>query len=294
MNLWGVQFRTVRPMPGFPVVLNVCSETQFGAGYRLLGKNRVKETHSIYKYTLEGVGGFSDGSGEHRLPAGVGFLTEIGDAETAYYYPPECAEPWTFVYIAFRGAPATRMVRDLVKRHGHIYAMPSDEGIIRRLRNLRKEEKAVSVVSAASGAQLVFDTLLALGASKEREQTVWSEEHPLVRRFERAVTDTIDRSVDVCEMARAVGVSREHLTRVFREQTGMTPYAYLVRRKMLHACRLLKNTSLSAKEISGMLGYGYQAHFSRTFKRLLGMTPRAFREVGRIPLRAEELLGGRE
>lgn len=291
MNLWGIQFRTVRPMRGFPVVLSVCSETQFDPGYRLLGKNRLKETHSIYKYTLEGVGGFSDRHGEHRLPAGVGFLSEIGDAETAYYYPEEGTEPWTFVYIAFRGPPATRMVRDLVERHGHIYPMPADEGIIRRLLNLRGQEAVGSVISAATGAQLVFDTLLALGASKEREHAAWHEEHPLVRRFERAVSDHIGRDVDVSEMAQEIGVSREHLTRVFREQTGMTPYAYLVRRKMLHACRLLKNTSLSAKEISGMLGYAFPAHFSRTFKRLLGMGPRQFREVGRVPLRAEELLG---
>lgn len=259
-----------------------------------MGRNRRRETHSIYKYTLSGEGAFSDRHGEHRLPVGVGFLTEIGDAETAYYYPEDASEPWTFVYVAFRGAPATRMVRDLVQRHGHIYPMPSEEGIIRRLRNMRGQEAPVSVVSAATGAQLVFDVLLALGASKEREHAGWCEEHPLVRRFERAVSDNISRDVDVSELACEVGVSREHLTRVFREQTGMTPHAYLVRKKMLHACRLLKETSLSAKEISAMLGYGFPAHFSRTFKRLLGMVPRRFREVGSIPLRAEELLGGRE
>jgi AraC family transcriptional activator of pobA len=53
---------------------------------------------------------------------------------------------------------------------------------------------------------------------------------------------------------------------------------------MLLACHLLKKSSLNGKEIAARLGYGQPAHFSRTFKRVTGMNPRRFREVGVIPV----------
>jgi AraC-like DNA-binding protein len=90
--------------------------------------------------------------------------------------------------------------------------------------------------------------------------------------------------VNVSELADRLRVSREHLTRVFKEQTLRTPWQYILRQKMLHACRLLKTTQLTHKEIAFRLGYDTPAHFTRTFKHVLGMTPGRFRAVGTIPM----------
>ena len=81
-----------------------------------------------------------------------------------------------------------------------------------------------------------------------------------------------------------VSVSREHLARRFKEETAMTPHEYIVREKMLLACHLLKDTAMSSKEISVRLGYDEPAHFTRTFKRAIQMTPSRFRAEGTLPV----------
>jgi len=80
-----------------------------------------------------------------------------------------------------------------------------------------------------------------------------------------------------------LGISREHLSRVFKEQTAQTPYQYLQRQKMLEACRLLKETRLTQKEVAFRMGYNVPAHFTRAFTRIMRLTPSRFRAVGIMP-----------
>ncbi len=102
-------------------------------GYRHEGRYRQSESHCLFKYTLAGEGCFRDARGEHRVPAGCGFLCEIPDPVTAYYYPPEARVPWEFVYVCFDGPAALAMVHELNARCGPIYPLSPESEIIGRL-----------------------------------------------------------------------------------------------------------------------------------------------------------------
>ncbi len=269
-------------MATWPRLVEVVSETVFNRSYANHGKFRSAERHCIFKYTLDGEGVFRSGRVEHRVPAGSGFLCEIADPKTAYYYPREGRNPWTFVWIAFDGAPARQMVRELTARHGPVFELPENHRIIQRLLEFRKDDRAPRAIAPAWGARVVVDLLLTLGAARETP----SDEGPecaLIERAQEAVAGNLGRNINVKELARLLGVSREHLTRKFKEQTGMTPHDYLLRQKMLFACHLLKETSMRNKEVAQRLGYAQPTHFSRTFKRVLDMPPARFRVVGTIP-----------
>ncbi|MBN1675896.1 MAG: helix-turn-helix transcriptional regulator [Kiritimatiellae bacterium] len=282
MHLWTVHFQTVGPLPSFPRVQAICSEVQSSPKYYNAGRYRQKERQCLFKYSLQGEGAFRDGAGVHRVPKGAGFLCEIRDPETAYYYPEDGREPWTFVYITFWAESAQAMVRELLSRYGPLYELPPHEGLIRRLVEYRRCDGKRPAVTPAEGAELVMATLVSLAAARQSrlQERVG---HALVRRAQDTVANRLDRNLNATELADLLSVSREHLARVFKEQTGTTPHAYILRQKMLLACHLLKESSLSSKEVAARLGYPQPAHFSRTFKRVLGMPPRRFREVGTIP-----------
>ena len=80
-----------------------------------------------------------------------------------------------------------------------------------------------------------------------------------------------DISVD--DIAKAVGVSRSHLYRVFMSNVGQSPIDYLTSYRISEACSLLKNSSLSIAEIAVSVGFFDQFYFSRVFKRAKGMPP---------------------
>ena len=284
MLLWMTRFQTFRPMASLPCLRVIASERQDDRSYRHEGRFRQREMHCLFKYSLEGRGGFRDAAGEHGLPAGTGFLCEIRDPATAYYYPPDATEPWRFVYAAFDGPAATAMVREWLDRYGPIYQLPADAGIVPRLLGCRSGGGEEMRISPAEGAKLVFDLLAALAESKDRT----AGEEPgnrLVLLAQEIVRENLDCNLNVSDLAARLNVSREHLTRTFREQTGQTPYRYVLREKMLLACRLLKETSLTNKEIAARLGYDAPAHFTRTFRTVMQMTPSRFRQVGVVPVR---------
>ncbi|OGV64387.1 MAG: hypothetical protein A3K19_09500 [Lentisphaerae bacterium RIFOXYB12_FULL_65_16] len=282
MMLWHVKFLTPRPLSALPCVLAVCSERQFGPAYRHFGIYRQAERHCLFKYTLKGEGAFRDGRSEYRLPAGRGFLCRIWDVDTSYYYPEDAQEPWEFVWIALEGAPGVAVVDDMVRRYGPVYDVPLSDEAILRLLEFRRHNGTTLNVTPAEGADVVMTVLLALARSKEKHDDQGSANRLVLQARER-VADRLQENLNVSRLAALLGVSREHLTRVFKEQTGMTPHEYMARQRILLACHLLKESAKSSKEISVELGYESPAHFTRIFKRMLGMTPGRFRGVGSIP-----------
>lgn len=63
----------------------------------------------------------------------------------------------------------------------------------------------------------------------------------------------------------------------FEQQTGWTPRAYFLHRRICHGMRHLMNPKASIHDIASRLGYADAAHFSRAFKHSMGIPPRAYR-----------------
>ncbi|MHC4887601.1 MAG: helix-turn-helix domain-containing protein, partial [Planctomycetota bacterium] len=106
----------------------------------------------------------------------------------------------------------------------------------------------------------------------------------LVKKTQAYIRRHLNENLNVSDLAALMRVSREHLSRVFTLQTGTPLYRYVVRQKMLEAARLLKESDLSAKEVSRKLGYAEPAHFSRLFKSAFQLTPGQFRRHGSVPI----------
>lgn len=79
--------------------------------------------------------------------------------------------------------------------------------------------------------------------------------------------------VSIDDIAKAVGVSRSHLYRVFMANVGQSPIDYLTSYRISEACYLLKNSQLSIAEIAVSVGFFDQFYFSRVFKKTKGVPP---------------------
>jgi AraC family transcriptional regulator len=78
------------------------------------------------------------------------------------------------------------------------------------------------------------------------------------------------------DIARAAGVSRFHFARLFRVSTGDSPMGFLLRSRIERAKTILRSTDRRMCEIAASLGFCDQSHFSRSFRRYAGVTPRQF------------------
>lgn len=81
------------------------------------------------------------------------------------------------------------------------------------------------------------------------------------------------------EVAAAVGYSPRHLSRSFARHIGR-PFSEQLRLLRMHvAAELLTGSDLSIAEIGEHVGYPTPAHFTRTFRRATGLSPRAYRRA---------------
>ncbi|MEU0406254.1 AraC family transcriptional regulator [Streptomyces griseorubiginosus] len=80
----------------------------------------------------------------------------------------------------------------------------------------------------------------------------------------------------LADLARDLGMSRYQLLRAFRTAMGIPPYAWLAQYRVNRA-RCLLESGLKPAEVAGAVGFADQAHLTRWFRRVLGVTPAAYR-----------------
>lgn len=78
------------------------------------------------------------------------------------------------------------------------------------------------------------------------------------------------------DITRAVGVEASHLCRLFRRYQGLSPYQFLLHRKMALAAELLMDPTVLVKEAAGHVGFTDPYHFSRCFKKVHHVAPKEF------------------
>ena len=83
--------------------------------------------------------------------------------------------------------------------------------------------------------------------------------------------------ITVEDIANNCGLNRNYFGKIFREEFGTTPQRFLINYRMVKACELLLHTEKTISEISVMVGYPNQLHFSRAFKNEYGLSPRSWR-----------------
>lgn len=97
-----------------------------------------------------------------------------------------------------------------------------------------------------------------------------------------AVRDYIDtrlnEDISLADMARCSGMSAVAFLRFFKQECGISPYAYLIQRRYNYAAKLLKNSNLPIESICESIGVKDRFHFSRRFKKFSGMAPAAYRK----------------
>ena len=77
-------------------------------------------------------------------------------------------------------------------------------------------------------------------------------------------------------------MSRTNLIRIFKKNTGITPYKFLLDEKIKVAKALLSTTNMSVKSISEKLGFSDEHYFSYLFKEKVGISPLKYKSQKQI------------
>lgn len=268
----GIVVSTLDHAGGLPAVDRIVRETGLAHAYRHSAAGRDGGMCAV-QITLAGCGrlwpdGRSSGAGI-ALPPGRCLAFRYG--QPVAYAADSQALRWDFVYINLHGAAAMAMLGELIARHGHALACDPTHPALVRLSDLaRGPGIRHRRLALADSARIASDVLLALaeanpGAAEPGRDALEAACAYLVRR--------LGQPVDVADAANAVGISREHLTRLFRRRLGLAPAAWLRRERLHQAELLLRGGTQPIAAIAQRCGFATASHFVHAFRKRFGTTP---------------------
>ncbi len=126
-----------------------------------------------------------------------------------------------------------------------------------------------------------YSLLIAFISRHGIEKTEWCKEQFFpgsVMRATEFINDNPEKKLSLDNIAAVAGLSRFHFLRVFKNATGMSPYAYLLHRRLQLAKESIKKKKSLANAAMDA-GFADQSHLSRRFKAAYGITLNQYRKT---------------
>jgi AraC-like DNA-binding protein len=102
-----------------------------------------------------------------------------------------------------------------------------------------------------------------------------------IARVVAHISDHLAKEHTIGELARVTGLSVSRFALLFKERTGVAPVKFLETRRIEKARHLLLTSDLPVQQVGVQVGFPNAQHFSTRFRKLIGQSPRAFRQAPR-------------
>ncbi len=145
------------------------------------------------------------------------------------------------------------------------------------LDDVKRIERHAQVTLHSKGVLSEEETIAALNRALFGAEALPPHTSALVKRALAYFHQNYARPLARWEIAEAVGVSEDYLSRVFSRELGLSPWEYLTRYRIQRAKELLYRTNDSIRSIAHQVGFKDQAYFSRVFRKQTGASPNEFR-----------------
>ncbi len=100
---------------------------------------------------------------------------------------------------------------------------------------------------------------------------------PHLRKVLNYIHIHLYQKITLSELAEEAGIHKDYLASIFKKETGKTIVEYIREERIKNGCELLKKTDLSLQDVAFHLGYEDYSHFSKVFKKQMGISPHKYK-----------------
>lgn len=230
----------------------------------------------LIHYVVKGKGCYYVNDRKYTIEANQGFL--IRPHELTFYQADE-DDPWTYLWIGFDG----KKVKTYLKYSGmdeNNYTFSCNEtDLLNSYVNQMLKHDTLSHYNELSLQGLLFLFFAALAKSAE---TPYEEDVEVDNLYISKAIEYIQKNYQnpilVTDIANYVSLSRTYLTTIFQQTLHMSPQQFLLKFRITKASELLIHTDLPINAIAHSCGYTDPLAFSKTFKKITGLSPSQYRK----------------
>ena len=233
--------------------------------------------HYLFHYVISGCGVLRANDTQYAIGAGSGFLITPGEVTT---YTADDETPWEYAWIEFDGLSGPGCLRQAgLSARQPVFTPVSGEA------GARLQRKIMTIVDHNTASSLhligqgfIFLDLLVRGSGHQETGGGKRLRDFYLKEAVAFIEQHYREDISIEDISAFCGLDRSYFGRIFRDTMGASPQRFLMVYRMAKAQQLLRETKLSIGEISAMVGYANQLHFSRAFKEIYGVSPREFRQ----------------
>lgn len=183
----------------------------------------------------------------------------------------------SFTFVHFSGAQSRELFEEIQRKGGSLIRVPDPsamhEAIGEMLSGMRENRR----INEAHTSSMIYSMLMTL-LEKSGASGAGGSGNPVVDRAIAYIQQHLTEKLSVEEIAASAGYSASYFSHIFAEETGMSPYQFVVRSRVEQAQQLLKTTRLTVQEIAFRCGFNSVANFCYTFRRTSGISPHEYRK----------------
>lgn len=199
------------------------------------------------------------------------------EPQTPHRYGTWDDKSWTIIWVHFSGG-GIKGLMELFENYSinHISPIQNYSFIAEELRRiislLRDTYTAIDIHKACGMLQLLLLDCVELYSHKLGN-------HQYVKKAIHFMKSNVSNNIDLEAISQHLGISTFHTIRIFKQSLMTTPMQYYNMMRINEAGRLLLSTDITVTEISQMLNYSSQFHFSQVFKKKMGVSPSSYRKL---------------
>jgi len=230
----------------------------------------------ILIYCIRGEGWFSVAGRKNSVGPNQFFIIP---KETAHSYGSDNVNPWSIYWVHFSGEIADQFYDPLSS--AKTISTSKIARIEERIQLFEEILQNLEMGYSKENLQYANICLLHFLASfkyiSQFRQIRRIRENDVVENAIYYMKENLTVKLSLEQLAAESGISASHFSLLFRKRTERAPMDYFIHLRIQKACQFLDNSAMRINEIALKIGYEDPFHFSRIFKKVMGVSPLHYR-----------------
>ncbi len=248
--------------------IDICGTSYCDGSYKI---KRGNSPIHCFEYIISGTGTIVTKDKELHPSTGDVYYLKAGDD---HLYYSDAKDPWTKIWFNIRG----ELVDSLVELYGisehrifkdcRVFSLFNE---FNKNANSIMDRKSIETQNAIILHQIIQEMAGCIYTDDQKH----SDDAMILKEY---IDTNYNKPIKIDDLSALIYRSESQTIRIFKKNFNMTPYEYVLKRKMQVAKQLLKNTKLSIRDIALELGFTNEHYFSSCFKQQNGLTPGQYRK----------------